>query len=173
MVKPKIVIPNRPKPFLSEAYEKYFGSSQQFFKIVVRFWKCRSPMYNDASLLCSVFPEHTLPTLDNGFMNEFHIRSIEECYEYANIWNTIEFYIRNWKYCEYYIDSNPVYHNELNYYIKSLLKDVTFPDIKQANPKAELKLRRGKWINEKLLYDIVRSLFPNCNVIYHYRAASI
>lgn len=170
MVKPQIITPNRTKPFLKEAYEKYSGKNLKFYNLLVRFWECRSPMYNEASLLCSVFPEHTLPTSNNGFMNEFHIRSIEECYEYVDVWRNIEFYTRNWKYCEYYINSEPVYHNELDCYIMNILKDVTFPDIKKINPDAELKIRRGKWVHEKLLYNIVKSLFSNHNTIYHYRS---
>lgn len=171
MTKPQIITPNRPKPYLVDAYNGYYGNLKEFHIIIVRFWECRSPMYNDASLLCSAFPEHALPTSSNGFMNQFRIRSIEECYEYADVWNAMEFYTRNWKYCEYYIGSEPVYHNELDCYIRNILKDVNFPEIKKVNPDAELKIRRGKWVHEKLLYNIVKSLFPNFNTIYHYRAS--
>jgi hypothetical protein len=169
MVKPQIKIPNRPKPYLIEAYNGYYGNLNEFFTITVRFWESRSPMYNDASLLCTVFTEHIIPTSKNGYMNEFHIRSLEECYAHFEIWVAMEFYTRNWKYCEYYIGSEPVYHNELDCYIRNLLKNVTFPDIKVFNPETELKKRRGKWVNEKLLYNIVESIFANCTVLYHYR----
>lgn len=170
MDKPQIKIPNRHKPSLLEAYNGYYGNLEEFYTITVRFWKNRSPLYNDASLLCASFPEHILPTSSNGFMNEFCIRTLEECYEYSSIWQMIEFYIRNWKYCEYYIGSEYVYHNETDCYIRHILKDVTFPSIKIINPKDELIKQRGKWIHEKLLLKIIEDLYPDCTVLYHYRA---
>lgn len=166
----QIVIPNRPKPYLIDAYNGYYGNLNEFRTIRVRFRESHSPMYSDAFLLCTVFPEHTSSSASNGFMNEFQIRSLKECYQFSEIWNEIEFYIRNWKYCEYYIGTEAVYHNEMDCYIRNLLKYITFPNIKIINPKTELKNRRGKWIHEKLLFDIIVSLYPNCNVLYHYRA---
>lgn len=170
MDKSLIVTPNRPKPCLVDAYNGYYGNLNEFRTIIVRFWENRSPMYNDAALLCAAFPEHNSATISNDFVNEFHIRSLEECYKYFNIWVEIEFYTRNWKYCEYYIGIEPVYHNELDCYIRNILKSVNFPDIKIINPKTELKIRRGKWINEKLLFNIIASLYPECTVLYHYRS---
>jgi hypothetical protein len=170
MNKPKIILPERPKPSLVDAYNGYYGNLKEFRTLVVRFWENRSPMYNDASLLSSAFPVHILPSANNGFMNEFHIRSIKECYQYSDIWKILEFYLRNWKYCEYYIGSEPVYHNECDCYIANILKNVVFRDIKIINPEEELKKRRGRWVHEKLLYSIIESLFPNYTVLYHYRA---
>lgn len=170
MITPKITIPNRPKPYLAEAYNSYYGTLKEFRHIVVRFWRNRSHMYNNAYLLCSAFPEHISASASNGFMNEFHIRDIQECYQYFEAWVSMEFFIRNWKYCEYYIGSEPVYHNELDCYIRNILKGVTFSDIQMINPKAEIKNRRGKWVHEKLLFDIISSIFPKYNVQFHYRA---
>lgn len=102
-------------------------------------------------------------------MNEFHIRSLEECYKYSKVWCTLEFYIRNWKYCEYYIGADPVYHNEVDCYIRNILKGITYPEIKVIIPEIELKKLRGKWVNEKLLYNIVEEIFTDCTVLYHYR----
>lgn len=170
MDKPLITFPNRPKPSLVEAYNGYYGNIHEFFTIVVRFWQNRSPLYNDASLLCTAFPEHIVPTANNGFMNEFCIRNIEECYKFSNVWNFIEYYTRNWKYCEYYIGTESVYHNEMDCYIRNILKDVAFPNVKIIDPNIELKYRRGKWFHEKLLFSIIKSLYPDYTVLYHYRA---
>lgn len=170
MNKHKIKKPNRPKPYYNDAYNGYYGNLYEFRTIIVRFWESCSPMYSDASLLCTVFPEHISPTPNNGFMNEFCIRTIEECYKYSDVWNSMEFYIRNWKYCEYYIGAEPVYHNEMDCYIRNILKNTAFPNIKIINSKTELKNRRGKWIHEKLLFNIIASLYPNCTVLYHYRS---
>lgn len=169
MIKPKITIPNRPKPYLVEAYNGYYGTLKEFRAIIVRFWENRSYMYNDAYLLCSTFPEHISASASNGFMNEFHIRDIKECYQYFEVWVMMEFFIRNWKYCECYIGSEPVYNNELDCYIRNILKNVAFSDIKMINPEAEIKNRRSKWIHEKLLFDIVSSIFSEYNVQFHYR----
>lgn len=169
MDKSQITIPNRPKPHLGEASDSYYGTLKEFRSIVVRFWESRSYMYNDACLLCSIFPEHILASANNGFMNEFHIRNIKECYEYFYVWNRMEFYIRNWKYCEYYIGSDSVYHNELDCYIRNILKGVTFPDIETLNPDTELKNHRGKWVHEKLLFNIITSIFSKYTVQFHYR----
>ena len=168
--KTKIMLPSRSKPYLAEAYNGYYGNLKEFFTITVRFWESTSPMYNDASLLCSLFPEHISPSANNGFMNEFRIRNIEECYKYSEIWFTMEFYIRNWKYCEYYIGPDPVYHNELDCYIRNILKGATFSGIKIIDPEKELRKLHGKWAHEKRLLNIVESLFPDCIVLYHYRS---
>ena len=169
MITPKITLPNRPKPYFVEAYNGYYGTLKEFRTIVVRFWESRSYMYNNAYLLCSAFPEHISASASNGFMNEFHIRDIQECYQYFEAWVMMEFFIRNWKYCEYYIGSEPVYHNELDCYIRNILKGVAFSDIKVINPDAEIKNRRGKWVHEKLLFDIISSIFSEYNVQFHYR----
>ena len=163
-------VPNRPKPTLVDAYEGYYGTLSEFRKITVRFWKSRSKMYTNISLLCSIFPTHILASSDNGFMNEFQINSIEECYKFYKIWVNMEFYMRNWKYCEYYIGKDLVYINKLDFYIRNLLKGVEYPEIKQLDYSAEIKVLRGKWVNEKLLYNIVKSLFPNYTVLFHFRA---
>lgn len=170
MDKPQIVIPSRPKPCLKDAYNGYYGTLKEFRPLRVKFWKNRSSMYNDASLLCSTFPVHILPSAHNGFLNEFYMQNLRECYKYSYIWRTLEFYTRNWKYCEYYIGTDPVYHNELDCYIMNILKNVVFPDIKILDPETELKNRRGKWIHEKLLYNIVENIFSTCTVLFHYRA---
>lgn len=169
MITPKIKIPNRPKPYLTEAFNGYYGTLKEFRTIVVRFWESRSNMYNVAYLLCSAFPEHILASAGNGFMNEFHIRNIQECYKYFKVWVRMEFYTRNWKYCEYYIGSDSVYHNELDCYIRNILKDVTFSDIQVVNPDTEIKNRSGKWVHEKLLFNIVNSIFSEYTVQFHYR----
>lgn len=170
MQKPHITLPNRPKPYLSEAYNGYYGTLKDFRPIIVRFWKTTSSLYENASLLCSIFPIHTSPSLDNGFMNEFQIHSLVECYTYYNVWFDLEFCIRNWKYCEYFIGSEPVYHNEMDCYIRNILKDVEFPNVKTVDCKEELKFLHGRWANEKHLFDIIRSLFPDCTVLFHFRA---
>lgn len=170
MHKPQITLPSRPKPHLVDAYNGYYGKLNDFFTIAIRFWENSSPMYNDASLLCTAFPKHILPTSKNSFMNEFHIRSIKECYEYSDVWRTMEFYTRNWKYCEYYIGSDSVYHNEMDCYIRNILKNISFPEIKVIDPEATLKILRGKWVHEKLLFHIIESLFPDCTVLYHYHS---
>lgn len=170
MNKKQLQLPKRPKPSLLDAYNGYYGNLDKFYEITVRFWENRSSMYNDVSLLCTSFPEHTSPSSNNGFMNEFHIRNLKECYKYFKIWNMMEFYMRNWKYCEYYISLEPVYHNEMDCYIRHVLKNVTFPEIKFIDPKEELQKRRGKWIHEKQLFYIIESLYPDCTVKYHYRA---
>lgn len=170
MIKPQITLPKRPKPNLEEAYNGYYGNLKEFRTLIARFWESRSPMYNDAFLLCSTFPVHTSASANNGFMNEFHIRNIEECYIYSDIWRLIEFYSRNWKYHEYYIGYDPVYHNEFDCYIRNILKNVSFPNAKIINPETELKKLRGKWIHEKLLYNIIEGLFSDYTVQYHYRA---
>lgn len=170
MNKPHITVPNRPKPYLIEANNGYYGTLKEFRIITIRFWETNSPMYNNASLLCTSFPEHVSPSSNNGFINEFQIRNLNELYRYSKIWNMMEFIIRNWKYCEYYIGSEPVYHNEMDSYIQSILKDVSFPDIKIIDPEEEIKKRRGKWIHEKLLFNIIEHIFPNCTVRRHYRA---
>lgn len=171
MNKPKIILPNRPKPYLTEAYNGYYGNLKEFFTITIRFWESASPMYNNAFLLCSSFPEHISPSSNNGFMNEFRIRNLKECYKYSEVWRTMEFYIRNWKYREYFIGSDAVYHNEMDCYIRNILKNISFPDTKIINPEEELKKGRGKWVHEKALLNIVESLFPDCTVLYHYRAS--
>ena len=91
MQKPHVILPDRPKPYLSEAHNGYYGTLNDFRPIIVRFWKTISSLYDDASLLCSVFPIHTSPSLDNGFMNEFQIHSLVECYTYYNVWIALEF----------------------------------------------------------------------------------
>lgn len=170
MKKPQIKSPNRPRPSLVEAYNGYYGNLKQFYAIVVRFWESCSPSYIDASILCATFAEHISPTESNGFLNEFHIRSIDECYKYSAVWYEIEFYIRNWKYCEYYIGSDLVYHNELDCYIRNITKNIVYPNIKIIDPVVELKKRREKWIHEKHLFDIVKQLYGNYVVSFHYRA---
>lgn len=170
MDKSQIAIPNRPKPYLVQAYNGYYGTLKEFRTIMVRLWESHSYMYNDVRLLCSIFPEHVLPTSKNGFMNEFYIKSLKECYMYSKIWEEIEFHIRNWKYCEYYIGSELVYHNELDCYIRNILKNITFQDVKVINPKIELKKLRRKWKSEKFLYNIIESIFTNHTVVYHYRS---
>lgn len=170
MQKYNIAIPNRPKPYLVEAYNSYYGTLKEFHIITIRFWQNPSPMYNDASLLCSAFPTHISPSAKNGFMNEFQIHSLKECYEYSDILSMMEFYMRNWKYCEYFINSDCVYHNEMYCYIFNLLAGNNFSKIKVIDCKAELKYLRGKWIEEKQLFSIVKNLFPDYEVIYHFRA---
>lgn len=81
----------------------------------------------------------------------------------------MEFCMRNWKYCEYHIGNDLVYLNELDCYIRHILKDIKFPEIKQLDYNSELKLLRGKWVNEKLLYDIIKSIFPNYTTVFHFR----
>lgn len=167
---PSIKTPNRPKPSLVDAYNGYYGTLSEFRIITVKFWKCRSNKYTDISLLCSIFPTHIIASANNGFINEFKINTLEECYTYYNIWVKMEFYMRNWKYCEYYIGDDLVYINEIDCYIRNILKGVKYPQIKQLDFNTELKILRGKWVNEKLLYNIIKSLFPNNTVIYHFRA---
>lgn len=170
MKKNPLNVPKRPKPCLVEAYNGYYGTLKEFRIITVRFWENRSPMYKDASLLCTIFPEHISPNINNEFMNEFQIRNIEECYAFSDVWRIMEFYIRKWKYCEYYIGLDPVYHDEIDCYINNILKNTQLPNIKVINPEIELKKRRGKWIHEKLLLNTIESLFPDYTIKYHYRA---
>lgn len=168
--KPAIIHPDYPKPKYAEACSGKFSKKLPFQSIRVRFWKNTSKMYNKAKYLCSLLPNSTTASKKNGYVNSFQFTTLEECYIYQEIWNKLDLLIFSWKYCEYYLNEQICYHDELYVYWFNLLRDINYSNLEIISASDVLRDFNNKWTTEKTLYGMVASMFPELHVIYHYRA---
>lgn len=168
--KPNIILPNYPKPTYAEAYLGNFSKKIHFQNMCVRFWKTTSKKYSEAKYLCALLPNSSTASKRNGYVNSFCFSTLEECYIYQEIWNKLDLLIFSWKYCEYYLNGQICYHDELYIYWHCLLRDIKYTNLEIISVSEILRDFNNKWATEKALYRMIASMFPEFNVIYHYRA---
>lgn len=168
--KPVIILPDYPKPTYVKACSGKFSQKTHFQSICVRFWKSLSKKYNKARYLCSLLPNSTVASKKNGYVNSFQFNTLEECYIYQEIWNELNLIIFSWKYCEYYVNGQICYHDELYIFWHHLLRRISYPNLEIISASDALHDFNNKWTTEKVLYGMISSMFPKLHVIYHYRA---
>lgn len=168
MDKPLIDVPNRPKPTYAEVCRSKFAYCLPFDVCKMRFWKTHSKNYKTAIYICSLFPEHELASARNNYCNSVTINTEFEFYTYSEAIFELYTMISKWTYIDFHIGKEPCYSDEFYLYIHHLNDCITF-NSKKLDIKEKIKIHQNRWSNERTLFEIIRDLFPDETIFFHYR----
>lgn len=163
--------PNYPKPRYVEVCSGKYSQMGLFKSIQIRFGKSRSKDYRKVKFLASLLPNYISPTPQNGYWAEFTIYNIQDFYVHSKILEKLCLFIVDWKYVEFYINSEICYGDEFFLYISRMSKMIFLPDVEPIVVDAKIKEFNDKWKHEKELYSIIAQNFNNYTIIRHYRAS--
>ncbi len=162
--------PDYPKPNYANACYGQYSQIHSFQIMQIRFGKSRSKNYRKAKYLASLLPNYIAPSVQNDYWIELTIDDSMDLYIYYKVLFELQLLIFDWKYVEYYINSQICYPDEFYVYMNSFSKTLFFPNIEQISVNAKIKEFNDKWKHEKELYSIIIENYSNYTIKRHYRA---